>query len=217
MTGNRTVPEIRLARSTRLGRDPGTGSSDAGRYSRSCASISPIIPKSGGPFRKRCRSGLVSRYRVRLQEFERYSRRIHGLGSALWRRQCASRFHGLGTGRRHGAGPVGRDAGGGAQCQSGRTRPYSHRGRAAAGAMGPSDVRFSPNRQRAVRHRHLHGQSDGGIGGAGDCAGRRQCGGQAWAPPARCCAAIPRGPRMAVCVRPSTCRAWARMPCARSK
>ncbi len=85
---------------------------------------------------------------------------------------------------------------GGAERQSRRPRPHADRGRAPDRRMGARDVRLPGRRQRAVRHRHLDGQSAGracrarrrgsarcgasGVGDARRAAAGLRLGGGAW-------------------------------------
>ena len=93
--------------------------------------------------------------------------RIHGLCPSLCRRQCASRFHGLGAWRRHRrwacwprCWPAGLNANLGGRDQA----PIEVERQILEWVR--RIVRLSRRRQRPFRHRHLHGQSPGRAGRA---------------------------------------------------
>ena len=93
--------------------------------------------------------------------------------SALRHRQCASRLHGLGARRRHAGGMLAEMlAAGLTPISAGATTcPSRWSGRSSVGAPA---LRFPRERKRAVRHRHLDGQSDRRAGGPHRGAWRRR-------------------------------------------
>ena len=113
--------------------------------------------------------------------------------AALWRRQCASRLHGLGAWRRHAGRHAGRDAGGGAERQSGRPRPRADRSRAPDRRLGARAVRLSrkapaacssPARRMANLHRPCWWRAP--------ARWAARCAATGWARRRRSCAPMPR-------------------------